>query len=511
MATRRELWTRLAAVSVTTALLAAGLGTASPASAGLDPAAAPAAVGAGGTVRVGSLDLRPCGIVKGALCGRLAQPWDSSGGVRGKVSVGFAFLPASDHSQPALGTYVPHEGGPGYSTTGSGSSYAAMYGPLLARHNMLLVDQRGTGLTAPINCPSLEFLTGAYAPAAAICARKLGSHADLYGSASSADDLAGVISALGLGPVDLYGDSYGTFFVQVFAGRHSDQLRSVVLDSAYPTTGETAWYPTQTAAMTTSFVKVCARTPACAALGGPSTPELLAQVLDQVRRKPYEGTGYDAEGVRHHVVVDGKALVSVAFGATYGPGWYRELGGALRSALRGNRAALIRLVAEADYPTYGSDPVAYSEGLDAATSCHDYPQLYDMTAPPAQRKVEYAAAVRAEKRTNPDLFAPFTIDEYLNSFWEEQDWCLSWPVARRPTRQDLPRRRRGATPTYPSWCCPASSTRSRHPPRVTSWSGSSRTRSTSPSPTASTSRPTVTRTAAGCRSFGRSSPTRSEG
>ena len=52
-----------------------------------------------------------------------------------------------------------------------------------------------------------------------------------------------------------------------------------------------------------------------------------------------------------------------------------------------------------------------------------------MTAPPAQRKVEYAAAVRAEKRTNPELYAPFTIDEYLNSFWEEQDWCLSWPLA----------------------------------------------------------------------------------
>ena len=209
-----------------------------------------------------------------------------------------------------------------------------MYGPLLARRNMLLVDQRGTGQTAPINCPSLEFLTSPCAPAAAICARRLGNRADLYGSASAADDLAGVISAFGLGPVDLYGDSYGTFFAQVFAGRHSDQLRGVVLDSAYPTTGETAWYPTQTPAMTSSFEKVCARTPPCAALGGPTTPELLSQVLDQVRRKPYEGTGFDAEGVRRHVVVDGKALVSVAFGATYGPAWYRELGGALRSARR---------------------------------------------------------------------------------------------------------------------------------------------------------------------------------
>ena len=381
------------------------------------------------SIQVGSLSLHRCGIVPGAFCGRLAEPWDPSGEVKGNISVGFAFLPASDHSQPALGTVVPHEGGPGYSTTGSGIDYAAMYGSLLTRRNLLLVDQRGTGLTAPINCPELENLVGALRPGRGDLRQASGAHADLYGSASSADDLAGVITALGLGPVDLYGDSYGTFFAQVFAGRHGDQLRSVVLDSAYPPTGETAWYPTQTAAMTTSFNKVCARTPACAAEKG-TTTQLLARVLAQVRKSPYRGIGYDAEGVRHHVVVDGKALVSVAFGATYGPYWYRELAGALRSALAGNRAPLLRLVAEAVYPGgYASDVTAYSEGLDAATSCHDYPQLYDMTAPPATRKVEFAKAARAEQRTDAGLYAPFTIEEYLASDWEAQDWCLSWPVA----------------------------------------------------------------------------------
>ena len=40
------------------------------------------------------------------------------------------------------------------------------------------------------------------------------------------------------------------------------------------------------------------------------------------------------------------SLVGVAFGATYGPAWYRELPGALRSALQGDRTPLLRLVAE---------------------------------------------------------------------------------------------------------------------------------------------------------------------
>ena len=72
---------------------------------------------------------------------------------------------------------------------------------------------------------------------------------DDYTTALSADDLAAVIAALRLGRVDLYGDSYGTFFTQVFAGRHPGLVRSVVLDGAYPTYGENAWYPTQGPAM----------------------------------------------------------------------------------------------------------------------------------------------------------------------------------------------------------------------------------------------------------------------
>ena len=406
--------------------------TAAPAGAATGPSATVAVHAHAATrspIQVGALTLRPCSVVAGAYCGSLRQPWDPGGAVAGKVSVGFAFVPAADPSRPLLGTVVPHEGGPGYSTTGSAQAYYDMYGPLLRQRNFLVVDQRGTGRTAPIDCPALQDLVTKYAPAAAKCGKQLGDHADLYGSALSADDLAAVIRALGLGRVDLYGDSYGTFFAQVFAGRHPDLLRSVVLDASYPTYGETAWYPTQGPAMVASIDLVCARTPSCAAYGVP-TSTLLERVLAQVRRTPYTGIGHDADGIRHRVVVNGANLVGLAFGATYGPAWYRELPGALRSALAGDHQPLVRLVAEADYVSGDAgDPVDYSEGADAAVSCHDYPQLYDMTAPPAQRRVEFDAAVKAQELADPGVYAPFTVQEYLDSVWEEQDWCLRWPVA----------------------------------------------------------------------------------
>lgn len=385
-------------------------------------------------VRVGALDLTPCEVTEGALCGTLARPWDPTGAVPGTLEVGFAFVPAP--SGPAIGTVVPHEGGPGYSTTGSADSYAAMYGPLLGRRNLLLVDQRGTGLTEAIDCPELQELTTAYATAAARCARRLGNHAHLYGTALSADDLAAVVDALGLGKVDVYGDSYGTFFTQVYASRHPAQVRSLVLDSAYPTYGETAWYPTMTPAMRTSFDRVCARTPTCRALGT-RTSSRLATLAASVRRKPLVGNVFGGDGLLHRIRLDAPTLLTLAFNATYGPVTYRELDAAIRAwSTRKDVAPLLRLVAEMNFPGGGSsDPVDYSEGADAAVACTDYPQLYDMTATPSVRRAQLTAAIARQTARNPRVYAPFTITEFLHSDWQTLTWCTGWPSAPAPYTQ----------------------------------------------------------------------------
>jgi len=406
------------------------------ATAGMSPAAAAAVAGAPlarpATLKVGRLVLTRCQVVPGAYCGHLSQPWDRSGAYRGELSVGFAFVPAGHPAGPATGTVVPQEGGPGYSTTGSGSLYAAMYGPLLAHRNLLLVDQRGTGMSAVVNCPTLNNLTGPYDVAAAACAAKLGQRSDLYGTPAAADDLAAVVAALGVGPVDLYGDSYGTFFAQVFAGRHRSELRSVVLDSAYPPTGESAWYPTQTAAMTSSLDKVCARTPSCVAQGGPRPTQLLAEVLAQVRVRPYRGVGYDAEGVRHDVVVDAPALVSVAFGATYGPAWYRELPGALR---RRRHVVQLRVVLAAGRRSAGW----WSTRRRSASSSEPTPACTPRSPSP--------------------------------STWHRGGRSRTGACAgrcrRRRTRRVRRRHRRGTTRRCRCWSCPVSSTRSPPPPKGT--------------------------------------------
>ena len=107
-----------------------------------------------------------------------------------------------------------------------------------ARHDMIVIDNRGTGQLGRdrLSAPS-GLRRGNYVREVGRCGRKLGKRADAYGSGAAADDLAAVLDRLKVPVVDIYGDSYGTYFAQTFAVRHPTRVRAVVLDAAYAVTG----------------------------------------------------------------------------------------------------------------------------------------------------------------------------------------------------------------------------------------------------------------------------------
>src|SRR5580698_9635322 len=80
---------------------------------------------------------------------------------------------------------------------------------------------------------------------------------------NTARDLAAVIRHLGVGKVDLYGDSYGTYFAQSFLSRYPQLLRSVVLDSAYEARDLDPWYRTTVTTARRAFDTACRLSAAC--------------------------------------------------------------------------------------------------------------------------------------------------------------------------------------------------------------------------------------------------------
>ena len=104
--------------------------------------------------------LESCGRETVTLCGsipRLLDPEDASGEI---IDINFELYPARNRKLPLLGTIVAVEGGPGYATTASRDYYIELFEPLLSQRQLLLVDNRGTGFSAAIDCPELQSLRG---------------------------------------------------------------------------------------------------------------------------------------------------------------------------------------------------------------------------------------------------------------------------------------------------------------------------------------------------------------
>ena len=160
------------------------------------------------------------------------------------VAIGFEYYPSSGTGGETP-TILAEEGGPGSSSTGSRTGYLTLFAPIRNQRNIVIIDKRGTGRSQPVNCKAVQIPFNMTTEIAARCGRELDERSALYGTALAVDDVAAVLRELQTGPVDFYGDSYGTYFGQVLAYRHPNQLRTVVLDSAFPVLGETPWFPTE--------------------------------------------------------------------------------------------------------------------------------------------------------------------------------------------------------------------------------------------------------------------------
>jgi len=160
------------------------------------------------------------------------------------IDIHFIDIEARHRTHHAI---VFNPGGPGASATAMAADFAdatdGAFAALRDRYDILLVDNRGTGESAPQNCN--------FAPAAQperyfaqlwpdtilrACRDRLAAHANLslYSTSEASDDLDDVRAALGYPRLVLYGGSYGTRFYLDYARRHPDHVESIVLEGVAP-------------------------------------------------------------------------------------------------------------------------------------------------------------------------------------------------------------------------------------------------------------------------------------
>jgi pimeloyl-ACP methyl ester carboxylesterase len=187
-----------------------------------------------------SLHLAPCTIAGApARCGTfdVKESARSSRMLPLKVIV-FA---AREHNDSAI---FPFSGGPGIATTPGAEDEVKIFGAELRRHDVVLVDQRGTGGSAPLRCPAAqkkharELIEGDLFPLPFIsdCRSEIEKQSDLtaYGTAEFTDDVEALRHALGYGAIDIVGISYGTRSALTFLQRHPKSVHTLLLEGPLP-------------------------------------------------------------------------------------------------------------------------------------------------------------------------------------------------------------------------------------------------------------------------------------
>lgn len=167
-------------------------------------------------------------------CGWLRVPEDRSSRDSPEISIFVVQLPAREANSNRPIIYLA--GGPG----DSASADIAWWRSTTLRdvHDIILIDQRGTGFSSPsLNCP--EFDTNVDDERLANCRERLlsaGIDLAAYNADSIAQDIADLIAALELDQVNIYARSYGARLALLLAHKLPQSIRVMLLDSAY--TGE---------------------------------------------------------------------------------------------------------------------------------------------------------------------------------------------------------------------------------------------------------------------------------
>jgi pimeloyl-ACP methyl ester carboxylesterase len=244
--------------------------------------------------------LAPCrepGIDQELRCGTY-EVWEDREARHGrKIALNVLVLPAlSPHPAPDAVVFL--HGGPGAAAT-QAAGFLARNQELRQHRDVLLVDQRGTGRSNPLDCdlygpgshtkgPDLKLLAGDMFPLGAVreCRDRLEKVADLrlYTTAIAMDDLDEVRAWLGYPQLDLIGGSYGTRAAQVFLRRHPRVVRSVVLDGVAPVDEPISLHHAYAGkrAVDLLFAECAAETACHAAF--PKLPQELAEVMARFDR-----------------------------------------------------------------------------------------------------------------------------------------------------------------------------------------------------------------------------------
>lgn len=373
------------------------------------------------------------GIVEGQTvrCGFLTVPEDRAqpGGKSVRLAVAIYKPPHAS----ALGTPTLYlNGGPGGALLNrlAPSITAANIDSLTQGHELILLDQRGTGYSQPsLDCYEVTAMQRATAGSAlsrdqqnayeqratrACYTRLIKTGVDLkaYTTIANATDVHDLIRALGYKQVNLYGVSYGTRLALTVMRLFPDDVRSVILDSTVPTQ-ENLYdvLPTVTQHAFDTLFQGCAASRRCAT-SYPELQSLFYHLVDALNAHP--AMLYDA----HYgpIALDGDDLANWVFSSLYVTRLIPLLPEAIVQISQGNYSIISKYYA----PLMLDANISY--GMYYSVECGE-----DMAFTTSEKLDQATSVLRPEVK--PDIQESLQSDFSICQFWKQT------PV---PAAQKLP-------------------------------------------------------------------------
>jgi len=243
----------------------------------------------------GLAKLKPCrldGIDEELFCGKLTVFENRETRTGRTIDLNVVVLPAFDQKNKAEPLF-DLAGGPGASSVDAAGFYAGPGKGYRRRHDVVCVDQRGTGrsnrLAIPQEKTAQHYLREMY-PVDHVqkMRHELERRADLtkYTTSIAMDDLDDVRAWLGYDRINLFGASYGTRAVLVYMRQHPEHLRSAILLAVAATDLKMPLHHSESAARAMDLLLgACEREASCNA-AFPQIRDDWKKVLEQLEKQP---------------------------------------------------------------------------------------------------------------------------------------------------------------------------------------------------------------------------------
>lgn len=353
-------------------------------------------------------------------CGHLSVPLDPADPGRGSIrlSVRRRRAPVG----PAKTAVVALAGGPGQAAIPFTSTFEAVLGPILATRDLIVYDQRGTGVSHPLRCKALEQAGGGSAgKVVRRCAQQLGTQRSFFTSLESVADIEAIRVAGGYEKLVLYGTSYGTKVALEYAQQHPSHVEALILDSVVSPNGPEALDLPTFAAVPRVLRELCEHHD-CSHITTKPVRD-LERLVGKIGGGAFSTRPIGPSGRPRTVRVSSEDLLDVLVDGDLDPILRAEFPGAISSALLGDGAALGRLVARTQS---GSESGA--DGIDVplyyATTCEEQLFPWSRASSPGKRLAEAESKIAELPRS---AFAPFARSNVLDA--SDIRECAAWPYS----------------------------------------------------------------------------------